>query len=138
MKNVLFLLPCLFLTQQALAIEEQDQENYRLEYAKQLKPLVMKKLASDRPDMSSKAIKTEADAYVVKMAGCQLEGLSHFPEEYREMAILPVAKGAPVDKTTMALNTKIKQDIDAGKIEKDAVNNMIQNAQQSVQMCLNG
>lgn len=138
MKNVLLLLPCLFFTQQAVAIEAEAQENYKLEYAKQLKPLVMKKLSSQRPDMSSKAIKAESDAYVVKMAGCQLEGLSHFPEEYREMAILPVAGGAAVDKTTLALNAKIKQDIEAGKIAKDVINNMIQNAQQSVQMCLNG
>lgn len=138
MKNVLLLLPCLFFTQQAVAVEAQDLDNYKLEYAKQLKPLVMKKLSSQRPDMSSKAIKAESEAYVVKMAGCQLEGLSHFPEEYREMAILPVAGGAAVDKTTMAVNEKIKQDIEAGKVEKDAINNMIQNAQQSVQLCING
>lgn len=138
MKNVLLLLPCLFIAQQALAIETQDQENYKQEYAKQLKPLVMKKLATERPDMTGKAIQAEANAYVNKMAGCQLEGLSHFPEQYRELAILPVAGGAAVDKTTMALNTQLKQDIDAGEISKDAVTNMIQNAQQSVQMCMNG
>jgi len=138
MKKVLLLLPCLFLAQQALAVEIQDQENYKLEYAKQLKPQVMKQLSSQRPDMSSKAIQVESEAYVNKMAGCQLEGLSNFPDNYRDMAILPVAGGAAVDKTTQALNTQIKQDIDAGKISKEAVTNMIQNAQQSVQMCLNG
>lgn len=138
MKKLLLLLPCLFITQQSLAIEPEDEENYKQEYAKQLKPLVMKKLSTDRPDMTGKALRAESEAYVVKMAGCQLEGLSHFPEAYREQAIMPVAGGAAVDVTTQALNAKIKKDIDDGKISKDAVNNMIQNAQQSVQMCLNG
>lgn len=138
MKNVLLLLPCLLLAQQAVAIEAQDQENYKLEYTKQLKPLVMKQLSSQRPDMSGKAVQAEADAYVVKMAGCQLEGLSNFPEQYRELAILPVAGGAAVDATTQALNAQLKQDIEAGKISEAAVTNMIQNAQQSVQMCMNG
>lgn len=138
MKKALLLLPCLLLSQQVLAIDTQDEENYKQQYAKQLKPMVMKKLSSDRPDMSGKALKIESEAYVTKMAGCQLEGLSYFPDEYREMAILPVAGGAAVDATTQALNVKIKQDVETGKISKAAVTNMIQNAQQSVQMCLNG
>lgn len=138
MKKLLLLLPCLLLSQHALAYDTQDEENYKQEYAKQLKPLVIKKLSSDRPDMTGQAIKAESEAYVTKMAACQLEGLTHFPEQYRDMAVLPVAAGEAVDKTTMALNVQLKQDIDAGKISKDVVTNMIQNAQQTVQMCLNG
>lgn len=137
MKKLLWLLPFLIVGQQAMALSSQDHENYKKAYAAQLKPLVVKKLSSDRPDMSAKAIRAEADAYVAKMAGCQLEGMSQFPEEYQEKAILPVAQGQDVAATTQALNTTLKQDIEAGKVTKDEVLTMIQTAQETVQICLN-
>lgn len=137
MKKLLLLLPFLFAGQQALAINAEDETNYKQHYAEQVKPLVVKKLSAERPEMTAKAVKTEADFYVYKMAGCQLEGLSNLPETYRDKAILPVANGEDVETTTRALNTQIKQDVEAGKISKDKAVSMLQNAQQAVQMCLN-
>lgn len=137
MKKLFLLLPFVFAGQQALAIDNQDFENYKQHYSEQLKPLVVKKLSTDRPDMSAKAIKAEANAYVAKMAGCQLEGMGQFPEHYQEKAILPVAQGQDVAATTQALNKQLKQDIEAGKISKDEVMTMIQTAQETVQICLN-
>ena len=137
MKKLMMIVPFVIIAQQAIAIDTQTLENYKAEYAKQLQPLVMKKLSSDRPDLTAKAIRAEADAYVAKMAKCQLEGMKQFPEQYQEKAILPVAEGQDVAITTQALNTTLKQDIDAGKISKDNVMTMIQNAQETVQICLN-
>lgn len=136
MKKLFLLIPFLFAGP-AIALDMEAQENYKQNYGEQLKPLVMKKLSSDRPDMSAQAIKSEANAYVAKMATCQLEGMSHFPENYQEMAVLPVAQGEDVSTTTQALNQQLKQDVEAGKVSKDKVMNMIQMAQQSVQICMN-
>jgi hypothetical protein len=137
MKKFLLLLPFLVVGQQALALDSQDEENYKQHYSEQLKPLVIKKLSADRPDMSAKAIKSEANAYVAKMAGCQLEAMNQFPEHYQEKAILPVAQGADVATTTQALNQELKQDIEAGKVSKEEVMTMIQIAQETVQICVN-
>lgn len=137
MKKLLLLLPFLVIGLPALAVDIQDEENYKKHYTEQLKPLVMKKLSLDRPDMSAKAIKAEANAYVTKMAGCQLEGIKHFPEQYREKAILPVAQGEDIATTTQALNQTMMQDIEAGKMSKDEAMTMIQNAQETVQICVN-
>lgn len=137
MKKLLLLLPFVFAAQQALALDAQVEENYKKNYSEQMKPLVVKKLSSDRPDMSAKAIRSEADAYVTKMAECQIKGLSNLPNEYRDQAIVPVAEGGDVANTTRALNQKLKQDIDAGLVTKDDVMVMIQTAQESVQICMN-
>lgn len=136
MKKLFLLIPFLFAGS-AMALDMDAQENYKQNYSEQLKPLVMKKLSADRPDMSARAIKAEANAYVAKMATCQLEGMSHFPENYQEMAVMPVAQGEDVSTTTQALNQQLKQDVEAGKVSKDEVMNMIQMAQQSVQTCMN-
>ncbi len=137
MKKLLLLLPFVFVAQQALAMDAQVEENYKKNYSEQMKPLVAKKLSSDRPDMSAKAIRSEADAYVTKMAECQIKGLSNLPNEYRDQAIVPVAEGGDVANTTRALNQKLKEDIDAGLVTKDDVMVMIQTAQESVQICMN-
>jgi len=137
MKNLLLLLPFIFVSQQALAIDAQDEENYKQHYSEQVKPLVTKKLSADRPEMTVTAVKAEADFYVMKMATCQLEGLAILPEKYREKAILPVAQGEDIETTTRALNTQIKQDVEAGKLSKDKAMTLLQGAQQTVQVCLN-
>lgn len=137
MKKLLLLLPFVFTAQQALAMDAQVEENYKKNYSEQMKPLVVKKLSSDRPDMTAKAIRSEADAYVTKMAECQIKGLSNLPNEYRDQAIVPVAEGGDVANTTRALNQKLKEDIDAGLVTKDDVMVMIQTAQESVQICMN-
>lgn len=137
MKKLLLLLPFVFTAQQALAIDAETQENYKKHYSEQMKPLVMKKLSNDRPDMTAKAIRAEADAYVAKMAECQIQGLDHLPDDYRDQAIVPVAQGGDVADTTRALNQKLKEDIDAGLVTKDDVSVMIQTAQETVQICLN-
>ncbi len=137
MKKYLVLIPLLFLAQHAFAIDVQDEEAYKKNYSEQLRPMVIKKLGMDRPDMSAAAIKREADAYVTKMAGCQLEGLGLFPEKYREKAIMPVAKGGDIAKATQAMNEALKKDIDDGKITKDEIMTIIQSAQQTVQICAN-
>jgi hypothetical protein len=137
MKKLLLLLPFVFAAQQALAMDAQVEENYKKNYSEQMKPLVVKKLSSDRPDMTAKAIRSEADAYVTKMAECQIKGLSNLPNEYRDQAIVPVAEGGDVANTTRALNQKLKEDIDAGLVTKDDVMVMIQTAQESVQICMN-
>ncbi|MCX4193677.1 hypothetical protein [Methylophaga sp. OBS1] len=137
MKKLLLLLPFVFTAQQALAMDAQVEENYKKHYSEQMKPLVVKKLSSDRPDMTAKAIRSEADAYVTKMAECQIKGLSNLPNEYRDQAIVPVAEGGDVANTTRALNQKLKEDIDAGLVTKDDVMVMIQTAQESVQICMN-
>ncbi len=137
MKKLLLLLPFVFVAQQALAMDTQVEENYKKHYSEQMKPLVVKKLSSDRPDMTAKAIRSEADAYVAKMAECQIQGLGNLPKEYRDQAIVPVAEGGDVANTTRALNQKLKEDIDAGLVTKDDVMVMIQTAQESVQICMN-
>jgi len=137
MKKLLLLLPFIFTAQQALAIDAETQENYKKHYSEQMKPLVMKKLSNDRPDMTAKAIRAEADAYVAKMAECQIQGLDHLPDDYRDQAIVPVAQGGDVADPTRALNQKLKEDIDAGLVTKDDVSVMIQTAQETVQICLN-
>lgn len=137
MKKALFLLPLLLVGQQVFAVDSQDEQNYRQHYAEQVEPLVIKKLSADRPDMSADAIKREASAYVDKMAGCQLQGLSNFPDNYRETAIMPVANGEDVGSATQALNKQLKQDIKDGKISEDKVRTMIQTAQETVQVCVN-
>lgn len=137
MKKLFMLLPLLFIAPLAMAIDSQDEENYKKEYSKQLHPMVIQKLSADRPEMTAQAIKAEADAYVTKMAGCQLKGLENFPEHYREQAILPVANGEGIAETTQALNQKMIADIEAGKLSKDQATVIIGNAQETVQICLN-
>lgn len=137
MKKLLLVLPLLFTAPLALAIDSQDEENYKQNYSQQLKPVVIKKLSADRPEMTAQAVEAEANAYVSKMAGCQLKGLAAFPDEYREQAILPVAKGADIAETTNALNQQMMADIEAGKLSKDQATVMVGNAQETVQMCLN-
>jgi hypothetical protein len=137
MKKLLLALPILFSAQLALAVDSQDEENYKQNYTQQLKPLVVQKLSADRPDMTARAIEAEANAYVTKMATCQLKGLSNFPEQYREKAIMPVAQGGDIMETTQALNKQMMQDIEAGTLSKDQAEVMIGNAQETVQMCLN-
>jgi hypothetical protein len=136
MKKLFLLIP-FFFAGPAMALDAEVEENYKQNYSEQVKPLVMKKLSSDRPDMTAKAIKAETNAYVAKMASCQLKGMSHFPENYQEMAVVPVAEGEDVSTTTQALNQQLKQDVEAGKISKDEVMNLIQVAQQNVQACMN-
>lgn len=116
MKKLLLALPFIFAAQQALAIDDQDKENYKTNYTKQLKPLVVQKLSADRPEMSARAIDDEANAYVTKMASCQLDALLQFSEEYSEKAIMPVAQGADIAQTTHDLNQQMLQDIEAGNL----------------------
>lgn len=137
MKKLLLLVPFIIAAQQAVAVDLEAQNNYKKHYIEQIKPLVIKKLAHDKPDLQGTTIKREADAYAAKMAECQLEGLSLFPKAYQDKAILPVANGESVAATTVSLNELLKQDIDAGKLNKDEVSAMIQNAQQTVQICIN-
>lgn len=137
MKKLLMMLPLVLIAPLAMAIDSQDEENYKLNYSKQLQPIVIQKLSADRPDMTAQALKAEANAYVDKMAGCQLKGLNDFPEQYREQAIMPVAQGADIVETTQALNQQMMADIEAGKLSKDEAMMMIGNAQETVQMCLN-
>ena len=137
MKKLLVMLPLLVSAPLAMAIDKQDEENYKLNYSKQLHPLVIEKLSADRPEMTAQALKAEANAYVTKMAECQLKGLADFPEEYREKAIMPVAQGADIIETTNALNQQMLADIEAGKISKEQAQMLIGNAQETVQMCLN-
>ena len=137
MKKLLVMLPLLVSAPLAMAIDKQDEENYKLNYSKQLHPLVVEKLSADRPEMTAQALKAEANAYVTKMAECQLKGLADFPEEYREKAIMPVAQGADIIETTNALNQQMLADIEAGKMSKEQAQMLIGNAQETVQMCLN-
>lgn len=137
MKKLLLALPLIFTAQQALAINDQDKENYKKNYTSQLKPLVVQKLSADRPEMSARAIDDEANAYVTKMASCQLDALLQFPEDYSEKAIMPVAQGADIAQTTHDLNQQMLQDIEAGKLAKDKAATMIQTAQESAQICMN-
>ncbi|MDT8309936.1 MAG: hypothetical protein RQ732_00680 [Methylophaga sp.] len=137
MEKLLVMLPFILSAPLAMAIDTQDEENYKLNYSKQLHPIVIQKLSADRPEMTAPALKAEANAYVTKMAACQLKGLADFPEEYREQAILPVAQGANIAETTQALNQQMMADIEAGKLNKDQAMTMIGNAQETVQMCLN-
>lgn len=137
MKKLLVMLPFILSAPLALAIDSQDEENYKQNYSEQLKPIVIKKLSADRPEMTAPALRAETNAYVTKMAECQLKGLADFPEEYREQAILPVAEGADIAETTQALNQQMMADIEAGKLNKDQAMTMIGNAQETVQMCLN-
>ena len=137
MKKLLVILPLLLSAPLVLAIDSQDEENYKQNYTKQLHPVVIQKLSADRPEMTAQALKAEANAYVTKMAVCQLKGLSNFPENYREKAIMPVAQGANIAETTQALNQQMMDDIEAGKLSKDKAMVMIGNAQEAVQMCLN-
>lgn len=137
MKKLLVILPLILNAPLALAIDSQDEENYKQNYSEQLKPIVIKKLSADRPEMTAQALNAETNAYVTKMAGCQLKGLAAFPEKYREQAILPVAKGADIAETTQALNQQMMADIEAGKLSKDQALVLIGNAQQTVQICLN-
>lgn len=137
MRKSFLLIPLILFSHHVFAIDDNDLAAYKKNYSEQLRPMVMKKLGMDRPDLTATAIKSEADAYVEKMAGCQLEGLAIFPKQYREKAILPVAQGADVAQATQALNEELKKDIDAGKISKDEVMTIIQSAQQTVQICAN-
>lgn len=137
MKKLLVMLPLIFSAPLAMAIDKQDEENYKQNYSKQLHPLVIEKLSTDRPEMTAQALKAEANAYVTKMAECQLKGLADFPEEYREKAVMPVAQGADIIETTNALNQQMLADIEAGKMSKDQAEMLIGNAQETVQMCLN-
>lgn len=137
MKKLLLVLPFIFATQLAVAINDQDKEKYKTNYTSQLKPLVVQQLSADRPEMTAGAVDAEANAYVSKMADCQLQALSQFPENYRDKAILPVAEGADIAQTTYELNQEILQDIETGKMSKDKATMMITNAQESVQMCMN-
>lgn len=137
MKKLLVMLPLIISAPLAMAIDKQDEENYKLNYSKQLHPLVIQKLSADRPEMTAPALKAEANAYVSKMAECQLKGLADFPEEYREKAIMPVAQGANIAETTDALNQQMLADIEAGKMSKEQAEILIGNAQETVQMCLN-
>lgn len=137
MKKLLVMLPLILSAPLAMAIDKQDEENYKLNYSKQLHPLVIQKLSADRPEMTAPALKAEANAYVTKMAECQLKGLADFPEVYREKAIMPVAQGANIAETTDALNQQMLADIEAGKMSKDQAEVLIGNAQETVQMCLN-
>ncbi|MDX1750771.1 MAG: hypothetical protein R3271_10655 [Methylophaga sp.] len=87
--------------------------------------------------MSARAIDDEANAYVTKMASCQLDALLQFSEEYSEKAIMPVAQGADIAQTTHDLNQQMLQDIEAGNLSKDKAAMMIQVAQESAQICMN-
>jgi hypothetical protein len=137
MKKLLLALPLIFAAQHAVAIDDQDKENYKNNYTTQLKPLVVQQLSADRPEMTAGAVDAEATAYVTKMAECQFVALSQFPENYRDKAIMPVAEGADIAQTTYALNQELLQDIETGKLSKDRATMMITNAQESVQMCMN-
>ncbi|MDO8826309.1 hypothetical protein [Methylophaga sp.] len=137
MKKLLLALPFIFAAQLALAIDEQDEKNYTTNYTNQLKPMVVQQLSAARPEMTAAAVESEANAYVSRMAGCQLSALKEFPEVYRDKAILPVVEGADIAQTTQALNQEILQDIEAGKLTKDQATRMVVTAQESVQMCMN-
>jgi hypothetical protein len=136
MKSFLTLIS-LLLASPAFAGNTVEQDNYTKNYSSQLKPLVVKKLSSDRPEMTAQAVNREATQYVKKLAECQLLGLSGMPETYRDQAILPVANGASVAETTHKLNQQIRQDIADGKLSKEQAEVMLHNAQQQVQICLN-
>jgi hypothetical protein len=137
MKKLLLALPFIFTMQLALAISMEDERNYTTNYTTQLKPLVMEQLNAAKPEMSAAAVESEVDAYVTKMAGCQLNALRDFPEVYRDKAILPVAQGADISQTTQELNQELLQDIEAGKLTKEQAERMILTAQDSVQKCMN-
>ncbi|WP_300494191.1 hypothetical protein [uncultured Methylophaga sp.] len=137
MKKLLLALPFIFAAQQTLAIDEQDEQNYTSNYTTQLKPMVIKQLNAARPEMTEAAVESEANAYVTRMASCQLKALKDFPEVYRDKAILPVTQGADIAHTTQELNQTILQDIEAGKLTKDQATRMVVNAQEAVQMCMN-
>lgn len=137
MKKLLLALPFIFTAQLALAIDAQDEKNYTTNYSTQLKPLVMEQLNTAKPEMSAAAVESEVDAYVTKMAGCQLNAFRDFPENYRDKAILPVAQGADINQTTQDLNKEILQDIEAGKLTKEQAERMILTAQDSMQKCMN-
>lgn len=135
MKKLLLLLPFIFAGQQALALDSQDEENYKQHYVEQMKPLVVKQIASNAPELSADELKNEANIYANKMAECQLESMAHFPEEYREKAILPVAQGEDLRDTNQALDEEIKHDIETGKVSQEEIITMAQTAQEKVQMC---
>ncbi|HAO26270.1 MULTISPECIES: hypothetical protein [unclassified Methylophaga] len=137
MKKLLLALPFIFAAQLALAIDEQDEKNYTTNYTTQLKPMVVQQLNAARPEMTATAVESEANAYVMRMASCQLNALKDFPEVYRDKAILPVAGGADLAQTTQNLNQTILQDIEADKLTKDQATRMIVTAQESVQICMN-
>lgn len=137
MKKLLLTLPFIFTAQLVLAIDAQDEKNYTTNYTTQLKPLVMEQLNATKPEMSAAAVESEVDAYVTKIAGCQLNALRDFPEVYRDKAILPVAQGADINQTTQDLNQEILQDIEAGKLTKEQAERMILTAQDSIQKCMN-
>jgi len=135
MKKILLLLPFLFAGQQALALDSQDEEDYKQHYIEQMKPLALKQIGTNSPDMSADEIKIEANTYVNKMAECQLESMEHFPKRYREKAIMPVAQGEDVREAVKALDETIQQDIDQGKVSKQEIINMAQTAQEKAQAC---
>ena len=56
MKKLLLALPFIFAAQHAVAIDDQDKENYKNNYTTQLKPLVVQQLSADRPEMTAGAV----------------------------------------------------------------------------------
>ena len=135
MKKLLLLLPFVLTAQTAFAIDKQDEKNYKSNYIEQMKPLVVQKMSTENAEMSPQDINTQANAYVVKMADCQLTAIKDYPDKYREKAIMPVAKGGDLIAANRELEQTIKADIEAGEITKDEVMTMAQKAQEKAQVC---
>lgn len=135
MKKHALLLPFIFIAPQVLALNAQDEQDYKTHYMEQMKPLVVQKLSTDNATMSAQEVNTQASAYVVKMADCQLTAMKHYPEKYREKAILPVAQGKDLITANRELETVIKADIESGNITKEEVITMAQKAQKKAESC---
>lgn len=118
------------------AVSATLQAQYAKYYIEQMTPVLLAKFTDAMPELPAQEAAAEVDRLVVKMAGCQFSSVAHYPQNYWDKAIKPIAAGKDIYQSNTEFERYLTEQIEQGAITKEQVYKLVYQAQVNVKACL--
>ncbi|MBQ0719517.1 MAG: hypothetical protein KBT88_06050 [Gammaproteobacteria bacterium] len=120
----------------AVSAESALNDRYKQSYISQVTPMIEQQLLAANGGIAKADLKSEASVWAEKMASCQLEAIEHYPSNYREASVKPVANGGDIVKVTNDVNQLMKSDFEAGSLSLTSLQQLVATAAQKFKKCM--
>ena len=103
-----------------------------------MEPILIERFSQNMPGKQESEITQEVNLLIGKMAKCQFDSVSHYPEGYWEKAIVPISKGIDIYTSNQAFEDMLTKDLESGVLTENQMINMVHKAQEKIRQCLQG
>lgn len=115
---------------------ETNIEKYKHNYAQQLIPILKERMGMELEIQSEEDAHEHVSTLADRMASCQLNAISDYPQKYQDASIIPVANGVDLKTANNDLNQMIQTDIKNGDITDEELKTITGAAIEKYKVCL--